>query len=115
MRHRGCTPGLITRWLWFHFPEHRLPEVDDIAIRSSTGSCWRVVSVKPSRKGGRWYSIRVEGLGVGAAELGEEGTFGVAEMDHASHEAIRIYERMEREGIDVDAAWAAANSQTGGS
>lgn len=110
---RGCTPGLVTRWLWFQFPEHRLPEVDDIAVRTSTGSCWRIVSVKPSRKGGRWYSIRVEGLGIGAAEPGDDGTFTIVHLDHADHEAIRIYEQLEHEGIDVDGATPRAKQQNG--
>lgn len=106
---QGCTPGRRSSWTWYDWPESELPEEGEIAVRESTGSCWLILSVRPSRKkGGRWQSIRVEALGIGAAKLGEEGTFGIVPMDHASYEAIRIYEQMEREGIDVDTAVAAA-------
>lgn len=104
---RGCTPGLVRRWSWYIFPDPDSdtferaapPEVDDIAINPNTGSCWRVVSVKPSsRKGKGWYVLHMEGLGVDAAKLGEEGTFASVGLTHADHEAIRAIEHAERIG-----------------
>lgn len=99
---RGCTPGLLTRWSWwagwdeeagFHDP----PEADDIAVHPDTGSCYRVVSIKPSpRKATGWYVMHVEGLGVGAADLGDEGTFAYGRLSHADYETIRLIEQIER-------------------
>lgn len=97
---RGCTPGTITRWLWFDWPEtDGLPDEGDIGIRPSTGSCWLVLSVKPSRKGDRWYTMQVEGLGVGAAELGDEGTFSSVPMSREHEEAAAMVENGERMGV----------------
>lgn len=93
---RGCTPGLVHRWLWFEWPESELPAEGDIAIRRSTGSCWLVLSIKPSRKGGHWFTAKVEGLGVGAAEVEDEGTFTVCPLSHEDYESIRLIEAADR-------------------
>jgi hypothetical protein len=93
---RGCTPGKITRWLWFDWPDGEMPAEGDIGIRPSTGSCWMVISIKPSRKGDRWYTMQVEGLGIGAAELGEDGTFSSVPMSREHEEAAAMVENAER-------------------
>lgn len=92
----GCVPGLAHRWLWFDWPERDMPDEGDIGIVGSTGSCYLVQSIKPSRKGSRWFSIRVEGLGVDAAELGDEGTFGLGRISRVDLEAIRMIEAADR-------------------
>ena len=87
--------------MWFDWPmaegePSTLPEEGDIGIRPSTGSCWVVLSVKPSRKGDRWYTMQVEGLGVGAAELGDEGTFSSVLMSREHEELAAGIEHVER-------------------
>lgn len=97
---RGCIPGLVTRWSWWAGWDEEAgyrdpPEVDDIAVHPDTGSCYRVVSIKPSsRKARGWYVMHVEGLGLGAAELGDEGTFAYGRLSHADYELIRQIEQI---------------------
>jgi hypothetical protein len=98
---RGCTPGLITRTTWWTGWDEDTgyrdpPEEGDIAINPNTGSCWLIVSVKQSRKGTGWYSLKREGLGIGAAELGDEGTFGCVPLRHEDYEVIRMIESIEK-------------------
>lgn len=104
---RGCTPGLVRRWSWYVFPdpdsedfERPPPPVEgDIAVHPDTGSCYLVLAVKASaRKGKGWYSIQMEGLGVGAADLDDEGTFPYGGLTHADIEAIRAIEHAESIG-----------------
>lgn len=98
---RGCTPGLVQRWTFYCWPdevgERHPPEEGDIGIVRSTGSCYLVQSIKPSRiKAKGWFTVHVEGLGLDAADLSEEGTFGLGRLSHADHEAIRAIEHAER-------------------
>jgi len=92
----GCVPGLAHRWLWFDWPESEMPEEGDIGVVRSTGSCYLVETIKPSRKGPRWFTVWVEGLGTGAAELGDEGTFGLGRISPVDLEAIRMIEAADR-------------------
>lgn len=93
----ACVEGLSHRWSWWAGEEDNPPDVDDLAVHPDTGSCYRVTSIKPSsRKGQGWYVMHVEGLGAGAATLGEEGTFGYKRLTHADHEAIRMIEAARR-------------------
>jgi hypothetical protein len=75
-----------------------MPEEGDIGLRESTGSCWLVLSVKPSRKGDRWRTMQVEGLGVGAAEVGDEGVFTFVPMSPQDELAAQMVENGERLG-----------------
>lgn len=97
---RGCTPGLVTDWRWFDWPDEdrHLPEEGDIAIRESTGSCWLVVGRRKSPRRRRWYILQMEGLGIDAAELGEDGTFSIVSMDHESLKAAEMIENAELMG-----------------
>lgn len=97
---RGCTPGIVTRWQWWPGWDEEEgyrdpPPEGDIAVHPETGSCYLVLSVKPSRKGGGWYSMKVEGLGVGVVELGDEGTFQYGRLAYEDYEAIRQIEQIE--------------------
>jgi hypothetical protein len=94
---RGCIPGLVHRWLWFEWPDEAFPEEGDIVIRETTGSCWLVLSVKPSRKGGRWRTAQVEGLGTGAAEPDDDGTFTLVPWTTEMREAVEMIEHAERQ------------------
>jgi hypothetical protein len=106
---RGCTPGLITRSTWWvgwdeDTGYHDPPVEGDIAINPNTGSCWLIVSVKSSRKGAGWFSLQREGLGIGAAKLGGEGTFGSVPLRHEDYEMIRTIESIERATVGEMAA-----------
>jgi len=98
---RGCTPGLVTRSTWWvgwdeENGYHDPPEEGEIAINPDTGSCWLIVSVRPSRKGAGWFSLQREGLGIGAADLDDEGTFASVPLRHEDYEKIRQVESIER-------------------
>jgi hypothetical protein len=98
---KGCTPGLVHRWSWWsgwteEYGYGEPPEDGDIAVHARTGSCYLVLRVKPSRKGRGWYSLQMEGLGVDAAELGDDGTFGYTPLTGASYDLIRQVEQIER-------------------
>lgn len=106
---RGCTPGLVTRCtFWVGWDEEtgygEPPDEGDIAINPNTGSCWLIVSVRHSRKGAGWYSLQREGLGIGAAELGDDGTFSCVPMRHEDYEVIRQIEQIERAKVGEVAA-----------
>ena len=95
---RSCTPGLVHRWSFYVWPgDGDPPEEGEIAVHADTGSCYLVLSVKPSRrKGTGWHTMQVEGLGAGAAEYGAEGTFGYKRLTHSDYEAIRMIEEDQR-------------------
>lgn len=99
---RACTPGLVRRWSFYVFPDDDLtrhvPEEGDIAVHPDTGSCYLILAVKPSpRKAEGWFTMKIEGLGAGAAELGDEGTFSYKNLSKADYEAIHMIEQAERE------------------
>jgi hypothetical protein len=98
---RGCIAGLVQSWSFYIWPdeegERHPPEDGDIAIVRATGSCYLVLDIKPSaRKGKGWYRVKVEGLGIGAAEIGEEGTFPMGRLSHEDLKAIAAIEACER-------------------
>lgn len=97
----GCVAGLAQRWCFYCWPDddgdRQPPEEGDIGVVRSTGSCYLITSIKPSRrKAAGWYTVHVEGLGVDAAGLDDDGTFGLARLSHADYEAIRMIEAAER-------------------
>lgn len=100
---RGCTPGLVRDWRWFDWPEERLPEEGDIAIRQSTGSCWLVVGRRKSPRRLRWYILQMEGLGTDAAEVGDEGVFPIVSMSYENLKLAEQIEEMERAGTELPA------------
>lgn len=116
---RGCTPGLVSRTTyWVGWDEqigyHEPPAEGDIFVNQNTGSCWLILSVKASRKGEGWYSIQREGLGIGAAELGDEGTHGCVPLRHEDYEVIREIAAIEGAIQRGDEPYGALKNQRSG-